>query len=80
MWFWETYSDVVAIRLPRASTNPAFILVMATKKHRKKYSAGKEVRRRARELAGLPPAERVIPDRRRKPPKHKKELIEQEFF
>ncbi|MBI3670800.1 MAG: hypothetical protein HY237_13595 [Acidobacteria bacterium] len=53
---------------------------MARKKTRKKYSAGKEARRRARETAGLPPTERVLPDKRRKPPKHKKELFEQELF
>jgi hypothetical protein len=38
----------------------------------KKFTAGGEARRRARELAGPPPAARVIPDKRLKPPKHKK--------
>jgi hypothetical protein len=47
-----------------------------TKSKRKKFSAGSEARRRARELAGPPPAERVIPDKRLKPPKHKKKLME----
>ena len=42
----------------------------------KKFSAGSEARRRARELAGPPPAARVIPDKRMKPPKHKKNLLE----
>jgi hypothetical protein len=42
----------------------------------RKFSAGSEARRRARELAGPPPAARVIPDKRLKPPKHKKNLIE----
>ena len=46
------------------------------KSKRKKFSAGSEARRRARELAGTPPAERVIPDKRLKPPKHKKKLME----
>jgi hypothetical protein len=41
-----------------------------------KFTAGSEARRRARELAGPPPAARVIPDKRMKPPKHKKILIE----
>lgn len=45
------------------------------KKLRKKLDVGKEARRRARHCAGLPPAERVIPDKRRRPPKHKKKLI-----
>jgi len=43
----------------------------------KKFTAGREARRRARELAGPPPAERVIPDKRLKPSKHKKPLFEE---
>lgn len=46
------------------------------KRKSKKFTAGAEARRRARELAGPPPAARVIPDKRLKPPKHKKHLIE----
>jgi hypothetical protein len=48
-----------------------------TKAKSKKITAGKEARRRARELAGPPPAARVIPDKRLKPPKHKKKLMEE---
>jgi hypothetical protein len=48
-----------------------------TKAKTKKFSAGSEARRRARELAGPPPAARVIPDKRLKPPKHKKKLVEE---
>jgi hypothetical protein len=44
--------------------------------NKKKFSAGNEARRRARELAGPPPAARVIPDKRLKPPKHKKKLVD----
>jgi hypothetical protein len=47
-----------------------------SKKRGTKFSAGIEARRRVRELAGPPPAARVIPDKRLKPPKHKKKLIE----
>jgi hypothetical protein len=47
-----------------------------TKHKPKKFTAGKEARRRARELAGPPPAARVIPDKRLKPPKHKEKLEE----
>jgi hypothetical protein len=36
-----------------------------------KFTAAAEARRRAREAAGQPPAERVIPDKRRKKPKHR---------
>jgi hypothetical protein len=50
---------------------------MAAKKRKKKFIAATEARRRARELAGLPPVERVIANKRRKPPKHKKPLAEE---
>ena len=48
-----------------------------TKSKPKKFTAAGEARRRARELAGPPPAARVIPDKRLKPPKHKKKLLEE---
>jgi len=49
------------------------------KKKRKpsKFSAACDARRRARELAGPPPSERVIPDKRLKPVKHKKKILEE---
>ena len=47
---------------------------MPAKKRKTKFTAAKEARRRARLAAGTPPTERVIPDKRRKAPKHKKEL------
>ena len=50
-----------------------------SKKMRKKLDVGKEARRRARQSAGLPPAERVIPDKRRRPPKHKKKIVDAEI-
>jgi len=49
------------------------------KKLQKKLDAGKEARRRARQSAGLPPAERVILDKRRRPPKHKKKVMDSEL-
>ena len=49
---------------------------MARKKRKPTFTAAKEARRRARLAAGTPPSERVIPDKRRKPPKHKKALDE----
>ncbi len=45
---------------------------MPRKKGPPKFTAANEARRRARETVGAPPTERVIPDKRRKPPKHKK--------
>jgi hypothetical protein len=47
-----------------------------SKRKPKKFSAAKEARRRAREISGSPPAAQIIPDKRLKPPKHKKKLIE----
>ena len=47
---------------------------MPTKKRKPKFTAAKEARRRARLAAGTPPGERVIPDKRRKAPKHKKSV------
>ena len=44
---------------------------------KKKVDVGKEVRRRARQRAGAPPAARVIPDKRKKPPRHKQKLSEE---
>ncbi len=43
----------------------------------KKIDIGREARRLARK-AGQPPPERVIPDKRKKPPKHKKRAWEEE--
>jgi hypothetical protein len=51
---------------------------MARKRKKSKFEKGTEARRVARESAGMPPAARVIPDRRRKPPKHKKPPIDLE--
>lgn len=47
---------------------------MPSKKRKTKFTAAKEARRRARLAAGTPPVGRVIADKRRKPPKHKKAL------
>jgi hypothetical protein len=44
-----------------------------------KVDVGAETRRRAREKVGLPPTEKIIPDKRRKPPKHKRKLIDEEL-
>ena len=44
------------------------------KSKKKAFSAATEARRQARELQGAPPPTRVIPDKREKPPKHKKPI------
>jgi hypothetical protein len=51
---------------------------VGSSKKRRKFDAGQAARRVAREILGQPPAERVIPDKRRKPPKHRKALSENE--
>jgi len=48
---------------------------MARKK-KPRLRVEKEARRRARLGIGMPPPERVIVEKRNKPPKHKKKLIE----
>ena len=45
------------------------------RKKRKKLDAGTEARRRARKAGLAPGGTRVIPDRRKKPEKHKKDWI-----
>ncbi len=52
---------------------------MSRSRRKKKLSAGNEARRVARTLVGQPRPERVIPDKRKKPPKHKKEVLDQEW-
>jgi hypothetical protein len=49
-------------------------------KRKKKFTAAGEARRRARGAIGQPPRVRILENKRRKPPKHKKTLLEQELF
>jgi hypothetical protein len=51
-------------------------MMAKSKRKKSKFTAAREARRRAREVAGPPPAGRVIPDKRLKPPKHKKKPLE----
>jgi hypothetical protein len=44
----------------------------------KRIDVGREARRRAR-MSGQPPAAKVIPDKRRKPAKHRKRELEEQF-
>lgn len=50
---------------------------MGKSRRKRKLNSGTEARRIARTLVGQPRPERVIPDKRKKPPKHKKELLDQ---
>jgi hypothetical protein len=49
------------------------------KSKKKRFDAGKEARRRARGAGLAPASTRVIPDKRKRPPKHKKNLLEGEM-
>ncbi|HEV2491101.1 MAG TPA: hypothetical protein VGT03_14950 [Candidatus Acidoferrales bacterium] len=53
---------------------------MVKRKKKRKFQKGAETRRLARETVGTPPPARVIPDRRLKPAKHKKRLLEEELL
>jgi hypothetical protein len=46
---------------------------------KKKLDKGAEARRLARKVAGAPANTRVIPDKRKRPEKHRKDLLRQEF-
>jgi hypothetical protein len=46
------------------------------RKTKSRWKVSTEARRRARLGAGTPPSERIIPNKRDKPPKHKKTLKE----
>jgi hypothetical protein len=48
------------------------------KHKRKKLDKGKEARRAARNSGIAPAVTRVIPDKRKRPPKHKKTIVELE--
>jgi len=47
------------------------------RKKRKRFDAATEARRRARKAGLAPAVERVIPDKRKKPEKHKKNWKEE---
>lgn len=48
-------------------------------RNKTRIDPAREARRHAREKLGLPPRERVMADKRRKPPKHKKRLLEEQL-
>ncbi|MGH9792742.1 MAG: hypothetical protein ACRD5W_16165 [Candidatus Acidiferrales bacterium] len=52
---------------------------MVRKRRKKRLESANEARRLARQQAGQPPSARIIPDKRRKLPKHKKEIIDEEW-
>ncbi|HTS13398.1 MAG TPA: hypothetical protein VMH00_14875 [Candidatus Limnocylindrales bacterium] len=54
-------------------------MARAKKKKKPRLRVAKEARRRARLGIGLPPAERVIIERRFKPPKHKKSIVDEQL-
>jgi hypothetical protein len=48
-----------------------------SRRPKKTFRVGREARRIAREIVGIPPPARVVADKRAKPPKHKKPLREE---
>lgn len=49
-------------------------------RNRQKIDVGKEARRRARAQVGLPPVGKIVPDKRKRPPRHKKRVIDEEWM
>jgi hypothetical protein len=54
------------------------LICAMAKKTKDRLRVHKEARRLARRGVGMPPTERTIPDKRRKPVKHKKQILELE--
>ena len=73
--FRQTLSRVPAVGAEQMARKT--ISKRKSKRKKKTFSAATEARRQARELQGTPPPTRVIPDKRGKPPKYKKELLEE---
>ena len=69
---WQSVGSGVPRRIGRSKLSRSTIVI------RGKLRVGKEARRRARNAAGAPPAEKIIPDKRRKPPKHKKSPLQEQ--
>jgi hypothetical protein len=53
---------------------------MPPRKKPAKFQKATETRRLARQRVGTPPPARVIPNRRRKPPKHKEQWLKEELL
>ena len=53
---------------------------MSRSRKKKKLTAAREARRLARKMAGQLPSARIIPDKRRKPPRHKKQVLEDQEY
>ena len=60
-------------------TQKASRLFSMPRRKKRKFSAAKEAKRQARVRIGSPPAERVLPDKRKKALKHKKTFDLDEF-
>jgi len=63
---------------PSPLTVQCSLMGRRSKQKRKRLRVAKEAKRRARLGLGLPPPERIIIDKRLKPPKHKKPLTEED--
>jgi len=54
--------------------------IVTRKKPKDTFNAGVEARRAARNAAGSPPAGKIIADKRRKPLKHKKKIVDSDLI
>ncbi len=52
---------------------------MSKRKKKRRYDAGAQARRLARAVIGTLPCERVIPSKKKKPLKHKKRELAEQF-
>jgi hypothetical protein len=65
-----------AWRASKVEKRGRFVALIMPRKKKDRLRVHKEARRLARLGIGPPPSERVIPDKRKKPPKHKKRLVD----
>ncbi|MFQ5816413.1 MAG: hypothetical protein ACE5H2_00460 [Terriglobia bacterium] len=61
------------------STPIPFRQLFVSRRKRTKYDPATQARRMARAVLGRPPAGRVIPSKKKKPPKHKRRELEREL-
>jgi hypothetical protein len=54
----------------------SFVALAMARKKKDRLRVHKEARRLARLGIGAPPGERIIPDKRKKPPKHQNRLVD----
>lgn len=61
------------------STPIPFRHLVVSRRKKKTYDASQQARRLSRAVLGTPPAERIIPGKKRKGAKHKKRALQREM-